>query len=205
MASTIVDMMNDLDDPRREFYFTEVDGQFIGGEYGFTNAYADFSHIDEEIIEPSFEGLLLDYSEVEFLLAEAVERGFIAGDAEMHYNNAVTASIEYWGGTTQDAAAYLAQPEVAYPTAGADFREKIGNQKWLALFNRGYDAWVEWRRLDHPTLLPPTGNGAPAGLAIPVRLIYPINEQTLNPASREAAATAMGGDLATTPLFWDAN
>jgi hypothetical protein len=34
-------------------------------------------------------------------------------------------------------------------------------------------------------------------------MIYPINEQTLNGASREAAAAAIGGDLATTKLWWD--
>jgi len=57
--------------------------------------------------------------------------------------------------------------------------------------------------LDAPKLLPPTGGNAPAGLAIPVRLIYPINEQTLNPASRSAAADAIGGDVASTKLWWD--
>ena len=43
----------------------------------------------------------MDYTEAEFLLAEAVERGFsVGGTAEEHYNNAVRSSIVYWGGTT---------------------------------------------------------------------------------------------------------
>lgn len=201
MASAFVDKLNALDDPRREFYFTDVEGEYIGGVYGEVNDYAEFSHVAEGIISPTFEALLLDYSEVEFLLAEAVERGFIGGDAELHYNNAVTASITYWGGTPAAATTYLAQPEVDYTTATGDFREKIGTQKWIALYNRGWDAWLEWRRLDAPDLLPPVVPGS--NLSIPVRLIYPINEQTLNPASREAAASAIGGDLATTKLFWD--
>jgi hypothetical protein len=205
IAGAFVDKMNALNDPRRPFYFTDVDGDYVGGNYGFLNAYADFSHVGEMVIDPEFEALLLDYVEVEFLLAEAVERGFIAGDAADHYNKAVTASILYWGGTEVEAQAYLAQPGVAYATAGATFQEKIGNQKWIALYNRGFDAWVEWKRLDYPTILPPSGGTAPADLAIPVRLIYPINEQTLNGASREAASSAIGGDLATTKLFWDVN
>jgi hypothetical protein len=159
--------------------------------------------VSDKIIDPAFEGLLLDYSEVEFLLAEAVERGFITGSAADHYNKAVTASITYWGGTAAEAAAYLAQPKVAYTTAGATWKEKIGFQKWLALYNRGWESWVEWRRLDYPRLSPPSGGNVPAGLAIPVRMIYPIIEQTLNGANREAAAGAIGGDLATTKLWWD--
>lgn len=202
-AETIINPMNELNDPRREFFFTTVGGKFVGGKYGFLNTYGSFSHVSDKIIDPTLEGLLLDYSEVEFLLAEAVERGFITGSAAEHYNKGVTASIVYWGGTPAAATAYLAQPNVAYTTAKGTWKEKIGFQKWLALYNRGWESWVEWRRLDSPKLSPPTGGNAPAGLAIPVRMIYPINEQTLNGANREAAAGAIGGDLATTKLWWD--
>lgn len=202
-SKTLVDPMNALNDPRREQFFTTVGGKYVGGDYGMLNTYSSFSHVSDKIIEPTLEGLLLDYSEVEFLLAEAVERGFITGSAAEHYNKAVTASITYWGGTAAQATAYLAQPKVAYATAATNWKEKIGFQKWIALYNRGWESWVEWRRLDYPKLLPPSGGNVPAGLAIPVRMIYPINEQTLNPANRESAASAIGGDLATTKLWWD--
>ena len=204
IASAFTDALNTLNDPRRQFYFTTVGGQYKGGNYGFANSYADFSHVSDKVIAPAFEALLIDYSEVEFLLAEAIERGFaVGGTAAGHYNAAIEASIVYWGGTLTDAATYLAQPSVGYVTATGTYKQKIGTQKWIALNNRGYDAWIEWRRFDFPVLLPPTGGTAPAGLAIPVRLIYPINEQTLNGVNREAAATAIGGDLASTKLFWD--
>lgn len=202
-SATIVTPMNDLNDPRRPFFFTTLEGKYVGGQYGFLNTYSSFSHISDKIIDPAFEGLLLDYSEVEFLLAEAVERGFITGSAEDHYNKAVTASITYWGGTAAEATAYLAQPKVAYKTAEGNWKQKIGYQKWFALYNRGWESWVEWRRLDFPKLSPPSGGNVPAGLAIPVRMIYPIVEQTLNGANRNAAADAIGGDLATTKLWWD--
>ncbi len=210
-SETILNPMTELMDPRRPAFFTTVDDKFVGGKYGFLNTYSAFSHVGDNIIDPTLEGMILDYSEVEFLLAEAVERGFITGSAAEHYNKGVTASILYWldnigvpaATATTAAAAYLAQPKVAYATAGATWKEKIGFQKWLALYNRGWESWVEWRRLDFPKLLPPTGGNAPAGLAIPVRMIYPINEQTLNGANRSSAADAIGGDLATTKLWWD--
>ena len=202
-SATIVDPMNELSDPRRPFFFTKLEGKYVGGQYGFLNTYSAFSHISDKIIDPAFEGLFLDYAEVEFLLAEAVERQFISGSAAEHYNKAVTASITYWGGTAAEAEAYLAQPKVAYATAAPTWKEKIGFQKWIALYNRGWESWVEWRRLDYPKLSPPSGGNVPAGLAIPVRMIYPIVEQTLNGANREAAASAIGGDLASTKLWWD--
>jgi hypothetical protein len=147
----------------------------------------------------------LDYSEVEFLLAEAVERGYnVQGSAEEHYNNAVASSINYWGGTADDVTSYLGQPDVNYSSAAGDWRQKIGNQKWIALYNRGYDAWLSWRRLDAPDLLPPDVEGA-SSLVIPKRVIYPINEQTLNGTNRTAAGQAIGGDDGATYLWWDVN
>jgi hypothetical protein len=208
IANTIVDKMNALNDPRRQFYFTTVDGDFVGGDYGFSNPYADYSHVSAKIIDPAFEALLIDYSEVEFLLAEAVERGFTiggGGTAESHYNAAITASIIYWGGTPADATAYLAQPEVAYTTAAGDYKEKIGVQKWIALNNRGWDAWVEWRRLDYPALLPPSGPTIPNALTIPVRMIFPVNEQTVNGTQWELAAAKYDTDSPNSKIFWDVN
>ncbi|AWW30480.1 SusD/RagB family nutrient-binding outer membrane lipoprotein [Echinicola strongylocentroti] len=204
-ASTLVDAMNDRNDPRRIQYFSQVDGEFIGGEYGFANSYSDFSTVSEKIANPTQEGVLLDYAETSFLLAEAAERGYnVSGTAEEHYTNAVTASITYWGGTAADANAYLAQSSVDYSSASGDWKEVIGTQKWIALYNRGYDAWLEWRRLDAPNLQPPQVEGASA-LVIPLRLIYPVNEQTLNGANRAEAAEAIGGDEGKTALFWDVN
>eukprot|EP01013_Petalomonas_cantuscygni_P039507 TRINITY_DN70987_c0_g1_i1.p1 TRINITY_DN70987_c0_g1~~TRINITY_DN70987_c0_g1_i1.p1 ORF type:complete len:479 (-),score=-8.24 TRINITY_DN70987_c0_g1_i1:35-1471(-) len=203
VANTLVDAMNELNDPRRTFYFTQVDGEFIGGIYGFSNSYSDFSTINPTVTDPTFEALLLDYSEVRFLLAEAVERGYnVAGTAEEHYNEAIAASIAYWGGTEEQTNTYLAQPQVNYSSASGDWRDKIGNQKWIALYNRGYDAWLEWRRLDAPDLQPPEIEGT-SDLVIPKRVIYPINEQTLNGTNRSAAGDAIGGDSSDTYLWWD--
>jgi hypothetical protein len=209
ITSVFIDPLNELNDPRRAAWFTTINGVYKGGAYGFANDYALFSKVGPKITDPALEGLFMDYSEVEFGLAESIERGFITGDAAEHYNKAITASITYWGtinaSTTiaDDVAKYLAQPKVAYATAEGNYKQKIGFQKWVALYNRGWESWVEWRRLDAPKLLPPTGGSAPDGLQIPVRIIYPIVEQTLNPTNLKAASTAIGGDLASTKLFWD--
>ncbi len=204
-SNTLIDKMNALNDPRRPLWFTLKDGAYVGLEYGLTagGTYDNYSHFTDMFFEPTLEVVLADYAEMEFYLAEAVERGYaVGGTAEEHYNNAITANILYYGGTAADAAAYLAQPEVAYSTAAGNWKEKIGTQKWIAMYNRGVEGWTEWRRLDFPIL------NVPEELTygdIPVRYPYPYDENDMNPDSYAAAAAAIGGDLATTKLWFDVN
>lgn len=199
-ASTLIDTLLSLQDPRIDDYFTtdQSGTGYSGADPGVQSAYVQYSHVHPDITVPDFPGLLLDYAEVRLFLAEAAQRGFsVGGTAAAHYNAGVTASILYWGGTTTEAAAYLAQPNVAY--VPALYKQRIGVQKWLALYNRGWDAWIEWRRLDNPHLDP----AHDALSAIPVRYPYPVNEQNVNRANYEQASTAIGGDNVTTKLWWD--
>ena len=209
-AVTIVNMMNTLDDPRRPLYFQEVPGTgtYVGGDIGSESNYASHSHVSDFIEAATTPGVILDYAEVEFLLAEAAARNFVVGGtAKSHYDAAIIESIENWGGTNADALTYLAQPTVDYATALAastattPWKEVIGNQKWIALFNRGLEAWTSIRLLDFPILATPSE----AVSGFPNRYTYPIIEQTLNGANWAAGSTAIGGDLAETKLFWDLN
>lgn len=201
-ANTLVNAMKALSDPRIPLYFsTDASGiTYTGGIYGANNNFATFSKPSDVIQEPDFPSWFMDYAEVEFLLAEAKERGYtIPGTAAEHYNNAVTASITFWGGTVLDATVYLALPAVNYATAAGTYKQKIGTQKWIALYERGHDAWTEWRRLDYPVLVAP-----PAAVSvIPKRYTYPVSEQNLNKTNYDAAATAIGGDLVATKLWFD--
>lgn len=202
-ASTLVNQMVTWNDPRLPLYFTLApDNTYKGGAPGTGNSYPTLSTFSNQVISPTLFGDLLDYAETEFLLAEAVARGFnVGGTAEQHYDNGVTASIEYWGGASGDAATYLAQPSVAYTTAAGDFKQKIGYQKWIALWNRGWDAWTEIRRLGQPNINvinPPVGAITP----LPLRFWYPLTEQSANPTNYAAAVGAMGSDQVTTKLFW---
>jgi len=202
IANTLVDYMNELEDPRRPLYMT-LTGEppaYVGGIYGVQNDYTAFSHVADPITAATFPFDYFDLTEVYFLLAEGAERGFnVGGTATEWYEKAITASIEFWGGTAAEAAAYLANPKVAYATATGTWKEKIGMQKWIGLFNRGFEGWTAYRMLDYPVLIPPPD----AFSVLPLRLTYPAAEQTLNPANRSAAAAAIGGDDVGTRLFWD--
>ena len=203
-TSFFVNRLKDLNDPRLSQFFNPVTAggtSYVGGDYGVTNAYTDFSTPSDKLKEPTLPGVVMSYSQVEFMLAEAVARGYaITGTVESHYNAAVRASILEWGGTTSAADTYLAQPAVAYTTApGATYKEKIGVQKWIALYGQPTEAYKEWRRLDSPKLTKPST----AVTDIPLRYTYPVVEQSVNGTNYNTAAAAIGGDEVTTALFWD--
>ncbi|WP_346857107.1 SusD/RagB family nutrient-binding outer membrane lipoprotein [uncultured Draconibacterium sp.] len=198
-SNTIVDKMKELGDPRINDYFTMYNDEYIGAVYGLNGAqsYNNFSNFTDRFMSSTFEADLLSFPEVAFTLAEAAQRGWsVGGTAEEWYNAGVTASILYWDGTQEEVDAYLA----ANPYDAANWKESIGTQKWIALYNQGVEAWAEWRRLDFPVL------NIPEGMTygdIPVRLPYPYDEEELNPEGYAAAVAAMGGDEMNIKLFWD--
>ncbi len=228
-ANTIVDIMNDLNDPRREQYFqtttisydTAISGTdtvitpimgYLGGDYGYTSSYSLHSAPGECFNEASFPGILLTYNEILFYLAEAAARGMaVSKTVEEYYNEAVTESIAWWQGYDMDGVSdtllsaedYLAQDSVAYATAPGDWKQKIATQSWLASYSRGFIGWTTWRRLDYPVFNMPKNYSTEDQTSIPTRFTYPIYEQNLNAANYEAASTAIGGDELTTKLYWD--
>ncbi len=202
MVSGMVNLMTDMSDPRLDNYFEDLSG--ITTDYGASGgSYSNKVHYNSKIAEPDFHGFFLTYDEVEFYLAEAASRGWDVGkEAEEYFNNAVTASIIEWGGTADEASAYLD----AYPYSSYDnWKDAVGTQAWIAMYTRGFIGYTFYRRLDYPKVLimppnPPTGVDE-----IPTRFTYPVNEQTLNAANYASAAAAIGGDELTTRLFWDIN
>lgn len=202
-GKTLIDYMKSLSDPRLSQYFRPNDaGVYVGGAIGSTNTYSDYAKFSNKMVALDYPALLLSYSEIEFDRAEAIERGFItSGTAAGHYNNAIRASIIYWGGTSGDADEYLANQGVAYATATGNWKQKIGTQKWVALYNRGFEGWTEMRRLDYPVVPSPVG----AKSAFPNRFTYPTNEQTLNPVNYTEAKSKIGDDKVEVKLFWDKN
>ncbi|OAZ04565.1 SusD/RagB family nutrient-binding outer membrane lipoprotein [Flavobacterium succinicans] len=204
-------------DPRMTKYFVNATAPapvlpagrtFIGGTYGEANVFSTYSHITATLNNPVFPGTLFDYAELQFLLAEAAEKNLIPGGtakAKTYYDAGITASMLDWGVTNSAITAYLTSPKVAYnnPQSGATYKEKIGIQSWFALYNRGFEAWTSYRRLDYPKLKSPTAAVNRGILTVPVRYLYPSAEQTKNETNYTTAASAIGGDLLQTKIFWD--
>lgn len=200
-AKDLMDVLNSFEDPRKPGFFGVNNvGLYVGGIMGIPSDYPKMSKPSARVADPSAPNVLIDYVEMEFYRAEAKERGYNGtGSAESHYNNAIKASIIYWGGTEAEATKYLLRPDVAYTTAAGGWKQKIGFQKWIALYNRPFEGWLEVRRLDFPQLTLPVN----AFSGYPNRMKYPASEQQLNGTNYTNAASKIGGDKSETKLYWD--
>jgi hypothetical protein len=199
-SNTIAGIMNGLVDPRRGVYFRNLDslGDLIGGVYGQNSAYNTHSQPGDAVEAPTLAAHLMSYSEVSFLLADAAQRGWnVVGTAGEHYANGVNASMAQWGVSGTDAATYLAQTTVAYDASV--WKERIGVQKWLAMYMRGNEAYNTVRTYDYPAM----NIADVAQRPVPNRMSYGVDEYSLNTTNVEAANG--GSDKDTDKVFWDVN
>jgi len=213
IGATIVNKLYTLNDPRLDAFADkpwDVSVQkYVGVPSGLTNSDANnlgfyktskpdsvFFRLDQS------PAIILSYPEVLFYRAEAIARGYLSGNAEEWYNKAITASLNQYKITDATVInAYLNQPAVKYDAS--DFRKSIGEQKWIALFGNGMEAFAEWRRLDYPRLT--AGAAGVLDGKIPVRFIYPGTEQSLNGDNYKQAVAAQGTDDLLTRLWFDVN
>lgn len=196
-SNVIVDPMNANSDPRRSVYFTPVNGIFKGGVYGTLNVYSQYSHVANSYKDPAAPANLLGYTEVLFLKAEAAARDFNVGDTASNlYEEAVAESFAENGLGNDVSEDYIA----AHPFDAANWKQSIGYESWIALWNSPFASWNFVRRLDYPILNTPPQSYIGG---VPYRMPYSDQEYVVNQANVTAAANAIGGDKATTKLFWD--
>jgi len=211
ISKTLVDKLYELSDPRLPIYAQLPSdasvGKYVGGANGLSNSaansqgFAKTSKPGTYFLTSQSPAVIFTYSEVLFDLSEAVARGYIAGDAEQFYKNAITASFNQFGITDATVISnYLNQPIVKYDAT--NYAKSIGTQKWIAFFGQGLDAFAEWRRLDYPQLT--AGPATVLDGQIPSRFFYPGTEQSLNGTSYQASVAVQGKDLLTTKLWFDA-
>ncbi|MBU2975073.1 SusD/RagB family nutrient-binding outer membrane lipoprotein [Zobellia sp. B3R18] len=209
LCTTGLEYLTRFNDPRLDIWFDRNNnGEYVGIPIGLNQdnarAYDDAnspSRLDVELFyfsRTEAEAYIIKSSEVNFILAEAAERGFISGDAETFYNEGIRQSMKYWGVTDDPVIdAYLAQPSVAYDGS----IELLMIQKTLALWNVDYQGWFDYRRTGLPALEAGPDNEN-QGL-YPVRFLYPSSEQTLNKINYKAAVEAIGGDNINSKGWWE--
>ena len=210
ISKTIVDKLVSLSDPRLPVYASRTENEpkgYVGIPNGSTNSeasaigLANSSKPGAYFLDPKAPAVIFSYAEVLFDRAEAAARGFTTEDAADLYKQAITASLQQYGINSNDQiASYLSRAAVQFDAG--NYKKSIGEQKWIALFGQGLEAWTEQRRLDYPQLTASVNtvlNGK-----IPVRFIYPGSEQSLNGQNYKNAVSSQGADLLTTKLWFDA-
>jgi hypothetical protein len=138
--------------------------------------------------------------------AEAAALGWTSETAATMLANAINTSAAQWipaptaAQTTAIATYTAARVTDATP---AMMKQVIGEEKWVALFPNGAEAWAEQRRTGFPALLP-----APDALndgTIPSRVRYPQTEFNVNAINyANGVATLLPAtDHNYTKLWWE--
>lgn len=204
LSQFFINTLNDWEDPRRASWANTVG---VSNYEGVPSGYLP-GQIPERLStyrvalknEPLL-GNIINYPELQFMLAEAALKGYFTGDPKTYYENGVNNAITFWNQTVP--AGHLDKPGIAWDAAETDAQklEKIITQKYFTLFFTDFQMWIEHRRTGYPTL--PIGPGVQNNQQMPARLKYPVAVQTLNRVNYQSAVEAMGGDDINVKVWWN--
>lgn len=222
-------------DPRGERYFdpSPLNNAWVGLTAGMQtepgNARNQVSAMSRTYIIPddTRDTYIFLYSEACFLMAEAIERGFVtgAGTAKDWYEKGVRESFRFWNLSDDLASQYLASnAKNSYGTSanyddltgsGNTKLEKIITQKYISHYiDISGQSWNDKRRLNLPALDIPEYRDAGSGkypsdgnIQNPdnyiSRMLYPQSEALINEAKYQGGVAQLrDGDKTSSPLWW---
>lgn len=144
----------------------------------------------------------LGAAETHFLIAEAIIRGWIGGDAAQHYKDGITASMKFYGVSDANITTFLAQPVMQYAGNNDAGLKQVLTQKYVAFFNNaGWQAYYNYRRTGVPVFS--VGPSNQNGGKIPLRFTYAQSEYQNNKANlQEALKRQFGGSDTRNDVMW---
>lgn len=214
MGATYLNLLKNNNDPRiyivadpAAFYYDKNDplnlkayiGAKTGDDQGQMQTDSDagkYSYPNESRYYSNFKGepyIQIGYSEQEFTIAEAINRGWVTGgDAESHYLNGIKASMQFYGVKQADIDTFLLNANVVYNGNNATGLNQILTQKYIAFFNNsGRESYFNYRRTGFPTFdIGPANNN---GGKIPLRWKYPVSEFENNTLNVKATLSSQFG------------
>lgn len=183
--------------------FQGIPSGYSPGENPVRKAYFYSNTSTSSLMTEPLTGMIMNYAELQFILAEAAAKGWISGSAEKYYNNGALNSITLWLPTwTVPITDFLAAADIEWiESATLDEKmEKIHLQKYYALFLTDMQQWFEYRRTGHPVL--PKGPGLRNNGVMPARMTYPVYVQSTNPTNYKIAVANQGPDVISTQVWW---
>ena len=122
---------------------------------------------------------IISAAEVNFILAEAAQRGWISG-AQAYYEAGIQESLNAWG-VGDKYSSYITNAGVPYDNT----LEQIITQKWIASWSAAAEAWFDYRRTGFPDF---QVGEQPKRKALPLRFYYNYEgEISLNEENAYAA------------------
>ncbi|MDN5204959.1 SusD/RagB family nutrient-binding outer membrane lipoprotein [Fulvivirgaceae bacterium BMA10] len=213
MSLTMQGVLEDFEDPRQFIWFRATDASintanpvYAGLSNGlsennatnFNGGALNVSRLGTILYEEpnAVDAVVMQFAELQFMLAEAAQKDLISGSAEDLYNAGVQASFDHWN--VAMPADYLSRTGVAYDGE----LETIITQKWISLFMNGWEAWYDYRRTGFPAVITPGPDNVNNDV-VPVRYLYPDEQQTLNGTNYAAAVARQGADDINTKVWWE--
>jgi hypothetical protein len=214
MGATYLNLLKNNNDPRiyvvadpAPFYFNANDPKNLnayvaantGDDQGQMQTDSDdgkYSYPNESRYYSNYKGepyIQIGYSEQEFTIAEAINRGWVSGGgAESHYLNGVKASMQFYGVAQDDIDTFLLNTNVVYGGNNTTGLNQILTQKYIAFFNNsGRESYFNHRRTGIPAFnVGPANNN---GGKIPLRWKYPVSEFENNSSNVNAALSSQFG------------
>lgn len=199
-----INTLNAWGDPRREKWATISGGSYMGIASGYSNGQVPdrLSVPKTELMNEPLLGNILNYAELQFMLAEASLKGYVTVKSpKEYYDNGVVNAITFWGAIVPEN--YLDTEDLKFPDTATpeDQLQAIILQKYYTLFFTDFQQWTEYRRTGYPEL--PQGPGLLNDKRMPSRFRYPINVQALNTINYNVAVAALGGDDINAKVWWD--
>lgn len=185
------------------------DNQTIGAvvsQRGLRSFY-EFSQVDRtRMVARDAPIFHVTFAQTSFLLAEAVLRGWVTGDAAELYAQGIRANMEQYADygpnvaiSNTDINTYIQNN----PLDMGNAMEQIGEQYWVASFLNGYEAFANFRRTGYPALTPNPYPGKDISGDFIRRLSYPDAEFSVNNENIQAALSRQGPDNLDTRVWWD--
>lgn len=195
----MMNLMQGFNDPRIPVYFEPAsDGVFRTDKFCTTGqADGSLSRIHPNYVAPATSMYVSTLPEARFLEAEAYVFKGNYSQAENAFKSGVTASLEANGITGAAVTTYLAQFK-PFPSNEEAAQKLIITQKYLAMFIRTTEPWLDYLRTGYPEL---DWAGSIDGLVNnhpPYRHMYPTEVRTDDP-NCPAAVVDPGKDK----IFWD--
>lgn len=203
LTSFFVDNLNERSDPRIQKWASLYQGDYEGIPSGYPPGQAPEgkSAFPVSLKGEPLLGNIMNYSELQFILAEAAVKGWIAAKpAQSYYETAATSGITFWGYAVPTN--YLTFEKVRWDEnyTMEQKMELIHIQKYYSLFFTDLQQWFEHRRTGHPDL--PEGAGLSNNKIMPARLNYPVYVQAANGENYRAAVAIQGADDINTKVWW---
>ena len=202
LSEFFINTLSETGDPRLPLWATKVDNEYQGIQSGYEEGNIPArgsTYVSALKLEPLL-GNIMNYAELQFILAEAALKGYIPGDPKTYYEAGVKAGIEHWG--LNMPANYLTSEGIKWEDSSTidQKMEQIMTQKYFTLFFTDFQQWFEYRRTKRPTL--PIGPDVKNDGIMPTRLYYPVAVQSLNRSNYLKAVARIGGDNLKAKVWW---